>query len=98
MTTRRHFIRTVGIAVASLAMARCAPTPEPTCYTVPAPPTPGSSAGNDDSPRGRLRQCWMSFDDLAQHTRDTMDDYEIAEAAMAQLIQDHQVAYETLKG
>lgn len=97
MTTRRRFIRTVGIAIASLAVSRCTPTPEPTCYTVPAfTPTPGSSAGNDDSPRGRLRQCWMSFDELAQQTRDTMDDYEIAEAAMAQLVQDHQAALDDL--
>jgi len=61
MTTRRHFIRTVGIAVASLVVGRCTPTPEPTCYVMPAfTPTPDSTAGNDDSPRGRLRQEAMA--------------------------------------
>jgi len=52
--TRREFIQRVGIAFASLAMARCI---RPT-------------GGGDGSVRDRLRRYWAQFDSLAQDARE----------------------------
>ena len=74
--TRRYFIRSVGIAVASLMMARCIP-----------------SGGKDDSPRGRLRHCWLRLDWLAQQA---MGDYEQGEQARDELFAKHRAALDDL--
>ncbi len=74
--TRRYFIRSVGIAVASLVMARCIP-----------------SGGQDDSPRGRLRHCWLRLDWLAQQA---MGNYERGDKARETLAADHRVALDDL--
>ena len=67
--SRRDFIKLFGISVASLMLTRCKPlilsTPSPTCYA-PLPPTTVTPAAA--SVRERLRQCWFSFDDLANAT------------------------------
>ena len=78
--TRRDFIRSVGIAIASLAMARCVP-----------------SGGQDDSPRGRLRSCWLRLDWLAQKTRETPPEkYEQGERARDKLVAEHRAALDDL--
>lgn len=79
-TTRRDFIKSVGIAVASLAMARCIP-----------------SGGESDSPRGRLRNCWLRLDWLAQKTRETPPEkYEQGEQARDKLVAEHRAALDDL--
>ena len=75
-TTRRYFIRSVGIAVASLVMARCIP-----------------SGGKDDSPRGRLRHCWLRLDWLAEQAK---GDYEQGDRAREELATDHHAALDDL--
>jgi len=74
--TRRDFIRSVGIAVASLVMAGCIP-----------------SGGEDDSPRGRLRSCWLRLDWLARQAR---GDYERGEQARDELVAEHRAALDDL--
>ena len=74
--TRRDFIRSVGIAVASLVMAGCIP-----------------SGGEDGSPRGRLRSCWLRLDWLARQAR---GDYERGEQARDELVAEHRAALDDL--
>lgn len=53
---RRDFIRSVGVALASLLAVRCRPTPTtPTCYA-PVMPTP------DYPTWDALRGCWLDLD------------------------------------
>jgi hypothetical protein len=75
-TTRRDFIKSVGIATASLVMARCIPF-----------------GGKDDSPRGRLRNCWLRLDWLAQQTQ---EDFERGDQALDELVADHRTALNDL--
>ena len=75
-STRRDFIKSVGIAIASLVMARCIP-----------------SGGKDDSPRGRLRNCWLRLDWLAQQAN---GDYERGDKAREKLAADHRAALDDL--
>ena len=82
--TRREFIKNVGVAFASLAMARCV-----------CPIGGGGSKDECDSARGCLRQSWMRLDWLAQETRD-WDDYERGAQALDQLVADHQTALDEL--
>lgn len=76
--TRREFIKSVGLALAGLVLARCAPWPQ-----------------SDDSPRGRLRDCWVRFSWLAEETRKGWngDDYE---GAREQLLGQHAAALDEL--
>jgi hypothetical protein len=76
ITTRRDFIKSVGIAVASLVMARCIP-----------------SGGQDDSPQGRLRSCWLRLDWLARQAR---RDYERGEQTRDELVAEHRAALDDL--
>ncbi|MBN1955871.1 MAG: hypothetical protein JW900_12600 [Anaerolineae bacterium] len=79
--TRREFIKSVGLALAGLVLARCVPSPSP--------------QGGDTSARSRLRDCWLRFDWLAAETRKTWDsnDYD---GPREQLLQEHQSALEEL--
>jgi hypothetical protein len=82
--TRREFIKNVGIAIASLATARCV------C------PVGGiGSKGESDSPRERLRQSWMRFDWLAKEAQDE-GGYEQGEQAYNQLVADHRASLDEL--
>ena len=74
-STRRDFIKSVGIAIASLVMTRCIPF------------------GGDDSPRGRLRNCWLRLDWLAQQAR---GDYERGDRAREELAATHRAALDDL--
>jgi hypothetical protein len=76
MLTRRDFIESIGIAVASLVMAGCIP-----------------SGGQDDSPQGRLRSCWLRLDWLARQAR---EDYERGEQARDELVANHRAALDDL--
>jgi hypothetical protein len=87
--TRRYFIRSVGIAVASLVMARCIPSGGKD----DSPP-----GGKDDSPRGRLRHCWLRLDWLAQQAREisSPEKYEQSEQARDELFAEHRAALDDL--
>lgn len=74
--TRREFVKSMGIAVASLVMVRCSSskdssdtrsTDQPT--TPPAPPP----ENRDDSPRDRLHTCWLQLDSLAPKSQKDPD-------------------------
>lgn len=87
--TRRDFIRSVGVAVATLIMRRCNPLP-PICYeAVESTAVPTPFAGGDDSPRGKLRAYWMVFGDFAQQTKDESEALGESEEARDALIEDH---------
>lgn len=75
-STRRDFIKSVGIAIASLVMARCIPF-----------------GGRDDSPRGRLCNCWLRLDWLAEQAT---GDYERGDKAREKLAADHRAALNEL--
>jgi hypothetical protein len=75
-STRRDFIKSVGIAIASLVMARCIPF-----------------GGKSDSLRGRLRNCWLRLDWLAQQAK---GNYERGDQAREKLAADHRAALDEL--
>ena len=79
--TRRTFIRGLGLALGSLALARCAPGPTPS-------PRPAGSAARD-----RLRDTWLSLDKLAEQTQKDMDR---GSATRDRLSADHQAALDEL--
>jgi hypothetical protein len=81
-TTRREFIKRVGIAIASLMAARCV------CAPVP-------DDDEHDSPRGRLRGCWRRFDWLEEQAKDWAD-HEKGETALGQLKTEHRAALDEL--
>lgn len=74
--TRREFMRSLGVAIASLAMARCIP-----------------SGSQDDSPRDRLRACWLRLDRLVEQTQ---KDYERGSQTKDQLVTEHRTALDDL--
>lgn len=53
-----------------------------------------SIPGGGDTPRDRLRDCWLRFDWLAEKARD--EDYERGQKAREGLLADHQSAIEEL--
>jgi len=61
--TRRAFIRNVGVAIASLLVARCA--------------SPADDDRQDDSDRGRVRHCWLQLDRLARQTQEDYTEGEV---------------------
>jgi hypothetical protein len=87
-STRRQFIRQLGIMLASLVAARCASScPDAT-------PVPGSGSA---PPRERLRSCWLGFDWLAQQTRENVsEDYERQTRAWGKILNKHRAALDEL--
>jgi len=85
--SRRDFLKHVGIAVASLAMARCM------CLgrSIDDPTDPP----DDDSPRGQLRRCWLGFGWLKEQSQD-WDNGDNGEEARAELARAHQTALDEL--
>ena len=86
--SRRDFINLFGISVASLMLTRCRVPFLTTCYT-PLPPTTVTPAAA--SVRERLRQCWFSFDNLADATRENPEN-----TMSSQLFSDHRAALDEL--
>ncbi|MGD1992908.1 MAG: hypothetical protein PVI59_06920 [Anaerolineae bacterium] len=76
--SRRQFIKSVGVALGSLALARCM--------------APGAG---DDSPRGRVRDCWSRLSWLEEQAQD-WDHPERGEEALDQLRADHRAALDDL--
>ena len=89
--SRRDFMKLFGIGMASILMTRCRP-PITTCYTPVAPPR----QNENDTPRDRLRECWLSFGDLAQRTRDLANAGSTDNAFSTQLADDHRAALNEL--
>jgi hypothetical protein len=83
--TRREFIRNVGIAIGSLAMARCAALDG----------GGGTLSTKSGPPRDRARNCWLSLSYLAEVTQD-WDHYERADEARDTLVADHRAALDDL--
>jgi len=103
--TRRYFIRSVGIAIASLVMARCIPSggqddspPGGQDDSPPGGQDDSPPGGQDDSPRGRLRHCWLRLDWLAQQARETSspENSEQVEQARDELFAEHRAALDDL--
>lgn len=95
--TRREFIQSLGITLASLVLTRCGPTPEPECYIIVtdevevprATPTVGKKAQR----RQRVRDCWLRLDWLAEQAQTAM---QAAELAKQQQTIEHRVALDEL--
>jgi hypothetical protein len=80
--TRREFIQRFGIALASLAMARCVRLG-------------GSRRRGADAPRERLRDCWLRFEWLAEKAND-WENPKRGEKALEELTADHRQALDEL--
>lgn len=77
--TRREFLKAVGVTMASLIVTGC---------------SPGLGRdGTDNSPRGRLRSCWLRLDNLAETTK---KDYETGEQLKAELAAGHRAVLDEL--
>jgi hypothetical protein len=102
-SSRREFIRNVGVILASLLTTHCfcrttryvptepTPTPMPTCYTVVPTRTPKPSIGQGKD-WDRLRQPWH---DLKRLARDAPD-LERGQKTHERLVADHQAALDRL--
>ena len=88
--TRREFIKSVGIVVASLVMARCTGKGGSATTATPAS-TPTSTEPPTDA-RTRLRDCWQRLDWLVEQAPDP----EQGEAAKDQLVAEHRAALDEL--
>ncbi len=98
-SSRRDFLKRLGIALASLVSARCARTPAPDCYIVALPsPTPGAS-GQRDQPSGlppeleRLRRCWLDLEGLGEQTQKDSDG---GQRIKEELVVEHRAALDVL--
>jgi hypothetical protein len=89
--SRRDFMKLFGIGVASILMTRCRSL-FVTCYT----PTPAPYPAEGNTPRDRLRKCWLSFGDLAQRTRDLASGGSTEDTFGTQLAADHRIALDEL--
>jgi hypothetical protein len=81
--TRRDFIKSLGIGMASLLMAQCTLSDDGTDLTKSPQP----------SPKEWLRIYWLRIGDLAAETQ---EDFERAEQIKAELITDHRAALDNL--
>jgi hypothetical protein len=94
--TRRDFIRSVGVAMATLMMGRCNPLP-PTCYEpMEVTPFPTPTSAGDDSPQARLRHYWLGFGEFADRTREEWEDLEASERARETLISEHRATLDEM--
>jgi hypothetical protein len=99
-TSRRDFMKLFGVSLASLLLTRCQwrlPIPA-TCYAPMVPDfTPTSDIDHLDA-RGRLRLCWLRFGELAEKTRNGLnqgsDSWE--DKLGRQMIADHRAALDEL--
>jgi len=82
-TSRRDFIKSLGVGIAYLMLARC------TSWDGGTDPTQSQHLSNKE----RIRQCWSSLGDLAEQT---LEDFEFAEQLKAELITNHRIALDQL--
>lgn len=92
-TSRRDFIKMIGVSVSALFLSRCRFLVGPTCY---APMPPSSTPTVPASARERLRMCWQRFDALAQTAvrESKAGDYE--NSFGQQLMDEHRAALDAL--
>ena len=93
--TRREFIQSLGITLASLMLTRCGPTPDPEviieCYII--------VTDEVEVPRGkaqrlqRVRDCWSRLDWLAEQAQEGAEE---ARLAKQELIEEHSAALREL--
>jgi hypothetical protein len=81
--SRRDFLKTVGIGIASFALSQCTPFDGGIDPTEPP----------DQSPLARLRRNWLDLANLATETR---EDYERGQKYMSQLTKDHRATLNEL--
>ncbi len=101
-TTRRAFIRQVGIGLAGLLASGCIRTcytpapPTPTCY-VPLPP-PTLTLTPQSGPWAELRSCWLALQDPRFQAPPVVDGdaYARAEELAEALSQRHKAALDML--
>jgi hypothetical protein len=103
---RRNFMQVFGISIGSLILARCQRTPTPTptvpvitCYTVVPPTATATPQGLSVSARGKMRACWMRFEELARKTREARDagGSDAGENTLGgQMTRDHRAALDAL--
>lgn len=97
-STRRDFIKGVGIALASYLLARCTPpnpTPGSGGQPTPIPPT-ATSAGGGESTRERLRDLWLQFERLAQETLERQDEPDMGEELRQEMVAEHRTLLQQL--
>ncbi len=96
--TRREFIQSLGVTLASLVLTRCGPTPSPDelalCYVpVDPPPRLTPTVGEEAQRLQRVRDCWLRLDWLAEQAQTAM---QAAELAKRQQTIEHRVALDEL--
>jgi hypothetical protein len=93
--SRREFIRSLGIALAAVALSRCAPPTDGGGAQDPHPPTPTPLGGEQNTLRGQLRDYWQQFDWLIQRARD-WENPEAGNQAREELLQGHRAVLDGL--
>lgn len=91
--SRRDFIRLLGVSISGLLLTRCHFFARPTCY-VPMPPSPTPTVPT--SARGRLRNCWVRFGELAQAATEESQAGTYENSFGQQLIAEHRAALDEL--
>ncbi len=96
--TRREFIQSLGVTLASLVLTRCGPTPSPDelalCYVpVDPPPLLTPTVGEEAQRLQRVRDCWLRLDWLAEQSRKGMEE---ANQAVEELTTEHRAALDEL--
>jgi hypothetical protein len=94
--TRREFVKSMGIAVASLVMVRCSSSKDNNDTRATAQPTTTlilPPENRDDSPRDRLHTCWLQLDSLAPQAQKDPDQ---SDQLRDELVANHQTALDEL--
>jgi hypothetical protein len=109
--SRRDFMKSFGVALASLALTRCkvlddsqnTSTPpiitEVTCYLVAVQDTPTPTpVPHSLGPKDRVRVCWLSFNLLAESTLNgrNQSEGEVYDPLGEKLMAEHRIALDEL--
>jgi hypothetical protein len=88
-TTRRDFIKSFGISLATIIITRCVPfqSESDTHEVNPVPSNTPKAASI--SPEERIRECWLNLEVLAKKAR---EDGEHAGEVRGELVNEHQAA------
>ncbi len=83
-------MKVVGVSISSLLLTNCRLPLPASCFAPVAPsPTP-------DTPRGRLRRCWLSFGELAALTREASANNSTENVYGRELYSAHRAALDEL--